>query len=101
VAWYFRGRANAGSQIVLVGRVKNASISLNCSCVDLFNPADVSVSRDFDARNVVASSRSMSGCVKSKLRRDREARDGKPEKEMRRTFPESGGSGGKFPYLWI
>lgn len=34
--WCLTGRANASSQIILVCRVENAAIRLNCGCVDLF-----------------------------------------------------------------
>lgn len=50
---------------MLVCRVENAAVRLNCGCVDFFNPADVSVSEGFDARCGVASSRSKSRCVKT------------------------------------
>lgn len=46
--------------------------------MDLFNPAKDSVSRGFDARNVAAPSRRVSGCVQTKLERDREAGGRKP-----------------------
>lgn len=66
--WCLTGRANASSQIMLVCRVENAAIRLNCGCADLFNPVNVSVSEGFDARCDVASSRSKSRCVETKLR---------------------------------
>lgn len=57
---------------------KNTSVRLNWGAVGLFNPANDSVSRGFDARNVVAPGRKMSGCVKTKLGWDREAGNRKP-----------------------
>lgn len=65
------GQKNACSQPMVVGRGKNTPIRLSWGAVGLFNPANDSISRGFDARSVVASSRRMSGCVNTELEWDR------------------------------
>lgn len=68
---YWAGQKNACSQPMLVGRGKNTPIRLSWDAVGLFNLANDSISRGFDARSVVASSRRMSGCVNTELEWDR------------------------------
>lgn len=75
--WYWAGWASACSQPLVVGKGKNTPIRLNWGAVGLFNPAHDSVSRGFDAENVAAPSRRMSGCVKTKFEWDRVSGDRK------------------------